>query len=232
MCPLLYTNTNPINNFIEELKSKLSNKLLNCLFICSDPNDYERTDMYGYYTKSTFEEAGFCFQNFYILDTRNKDLLNKLLENTNVVILAGGHVPTQNKFFNEIKLKEHLDKFNGVIIGVSAGSMNSAKIVYAHPERDGEAISKEYKKFLPGLGITKNMIIPHYNCIKDTVLDGLRVFEDIAYPDSMEHKFYVLMDGSYIYGHDGIEELHGEAYLIQNGIIKKINETNQTILLP
>lgn len=220
---------NPKNDFIKELKRQLPNRALRGLFICSDPDTYEKTDKYGNLAKISFEEAGFCFDSFKMLDRRNIDLINELLMESDIIILAGGHVVTQNIFFEEIKLKQYIKEYKGVLVGISAGSMNSAEITYAHPERDGEATSKEFKKFIPGLGITKAMTLPHYDSIKDDILDGLRVFEDIAYPDSIGHKFYALEDGSYIYGYDGKEELRGEAYLIQDGTIKKINDINNAI---
>lgn len=40
------------------------------------------------------------------------------------------------------------------------------------------------------------MILPHYQDIKDDILDGKRLFEDITYPDSYDKEFYALTDGS------------------------------------
>lgn len=101
-----------------------------------------------------------------------------------MLILAGGHVPTQNKFFERIRLKEHINNFDGILIGISAGTMNCAEVVYAQPELEGESIDKKYERFLSGLGITNFMILPHYQDIKDDILDGQHLFEDITYPDS------------------------------------------------
>ena len=63
------------------------------------------------------------------------------------------------------------------------------------------------------------MILPHYQMIKDDVLDGLRVFEDIAYPDSIGRTFWAIPDGSFLLIRDGREELRGEAYRISGGAI-------------
>ncbi len=60
-----------------------------------------------------------------------------------VILLGGGHVPTQNAFMERIGLKERLRKYEGLIIGWSAGSMNCAEIVYAAPKLEGEAIWHE-----------------------------------------------------------------------------------------
>ena len=113
---------------------------------------------------------------------------------------------------------------DGVLIGISAGSMNSADTVYAQPEREGEAISPAYRRFLPGLGLTNAMLLPHYQQVKNDVVDGLRAFEDIAYPDSMGRVFYAIPDGSYLLGRGGTEALYGEAYRIADGQIRRVCE--------
>ena len=217
------------NSFVEELKKVLP-ATISGLFICSDPDHYERTDRFSSSVKASFEDAGFTFSQFNILDRRTEKLAEKLVSTANFIILAGGHVPTQNRFFAEIRLRELLQNWDGVLMGISAGTMNSAEVVYAHPELEGET-SPDFRKFLPGLGLTKTMVLPHYQMIKDDVLDGLRVFEDIAYPDSVGRRFYALVDGSYLFGKDGTEELRGEAYLIEDGVLTQISKSGDILVL-
>lgn len=217
------TNTlNPANDFVDKLRTCIP-PLCKAVFICSDPDDYERTDRFAGSVKMSFEESGFSFKQFDILDRRNQERTTQLVGNADLIVLAGGHVPTQNRFFAQIGLKDLVSFFDGILVGISAGSMNSAEIVYAHPERDGEAVDPTYPKYLSGLGLTKKMILPHYQIIKDDILDGLRVMEDIAYPDSQGHRFYVLVDGSYIYIENGKEEVFGEAYLLTDGKLSQIS---------
>lgn len=121
--------------------------------------------------------------------------------------------------------------FDGVLVGISAGTMNSAEVVYAQPELEGEATDPNYQRFLPGLGLTKKMILPHYQMLKDEVLDGLRVMEDIAYPDSQGRRFYLLVDGSYLYIEDGREEVFGEAHLLADGKLSQISKLGESVLL-
>lgn len=147
------------------------------------------------------------------------------------IILSGGHVPSQNVFFHRIGLKEQINKFEGIIITVSAGSMNSADIVYAGPELDGEAIDPNYQRWLPGLGLTDINIYPHYDDLKDDYLDGMRLMEDITYPDSFKHEIIALNNGSYILIENGVETIYGEAYLIKDGRIKQICEHGNSIVL-
>lgn len=213
---------NPTNGFLDKLKTCIPNTC-KTLFICSDPNSHERTVRFAGAVKESFESAGFHFSCFTVLDGENQEETSELVAGADLIILAGGHVPTQNHFFSQIQLKEFVHTFKGTLIGISAGSMNSAEIVYAHPELEGEATDPAYQKYLPGLGLTNKMILPHYQLIKDHVLDGLRVMEDIAYPDSYGKQFYVLTDGSYVYIDGDAETIYGEAYLIMDGKLSQIS---------
>lgn len=200
------------------------------LFIAADPNNAEKVTSYKNAYLYAFPLHGMSIHSYTVCDITNVTVVDHL-EQYNVIILSGGHVPTQNAFFQDISLKEKIQDFPGIIIGISAGTMNCAEIVYAHPELDGEATDPQYKRFIPGLGLTKRMVLPHYQMIKDDVLDGLHAMEDIAYPDSIGREFYALCDGSYILSENGKEILYGEAYLIKNGQLVKICETDQTLVL-
>ena len=101
--------------------------------------------------------------------------------------------------------------------------MNCAETVYAQPEEPGEAISTTYRRFLPGLGITNTMLLPHYQKVKHDMLDGMRLFEDITYADSQGHVFYAIPDGSFLMGKDGRETLYGEAYEIRDGQLRQVS---------
>ena len=212
---------NPSNRFIDELRLRFP-KPCRALYISSDPDDPEATDFYSGKLKESLREAGFRFQLFRTLDGRNERQAAKLVKNSNLLVLTGGHVPTQNRFFRKIGLRELLKDFPGVIIGISAGSMNSADVVYAQPELDGEAVDPDYQRFLPGLGLTKTMLLPHYQEVKDAILDDQRLFEDITCSDSEGRTFYAIPDGSYLFIESGREELRGEAYRISEGIITQI----------
>ena len=47
----------------------------------------------------------------------------------------------------------------------------------------------------------------------------------------MGRRFYALVDGSYILGRDGREELRGEACLIENGTLTQLSRENEIIAL-
>lgn len=217
------------NHLVDAIKARWPENA-NVLFIAADPNDAEKIESYKNSHLYAFPFHGMTIRSYTICDSTNVTAVDHL-EQYDVIILSGGHVPTQNAFFRDIRLREKIRDFSGIIIGISAGTMNCAKTVYAHPELDGEAIDPQYQRFIPGLGLTKIMILPHYQAIKDDVLDGLRVFEDIAYPDSTGREFYALCDGSYVISENGTETLFGETYLIKDGQIAKICEANQSLVL-
>ena len=98
---------NPSNRFIDELRLRFP-KPCRALYISSDPDDPEATDFYSGKLKESLREAGFRFQLFRTLDGRNEKQAAKLVKNSNLLVLTGGHVPTQNRFFRKIGLRELL----------------------------------------------------------------------------------------------------------------------------
>ncbi len=217
------------NNLVNNLKNRWPERA-KVLFIAANPNNIEKSESYRNAFLYAFPFHNMPIETFTICDCRNENIVEQLAD-YNVIILSGGHVPTQNIFFRRISLKEKLDSYKGIVIGISAGTMNCAENVYAHPELEGEAVDPKYQRFIPGLGLTKRMILPHYQMIKNDTLDGLRVFEEIAYPDSIGREFYALNDGSYILSENGIETLYGEVYRIKDGQISKICGNEESVML-
>jgi hypothetical protein len=109
--------------------------------------------------------------------------------------------------------------------------MNCADIVYAQPELEGEALDPEYKRYIPGLGLIKINVFPHFQDLRELTLDGLRILEDISFTDSYTRPIYALNDGSYILSENGTEVLYGEAYLISKGSIRQICENGKSLVL-
>ena len=203
------------NGLLDQIK-KYWKPMSKVLIISAGPNHFIRNDNILFCQREAFVMSGLDAKFFDICDARNEEMAQNISE-YDVIILAGGHVPTQNKFFKKIRLKQNLENFQGMLIAWSAGSMNCAAVVYAQPELEGEAVSKEYKRFMEGLGITNKMIIPHYQDVKNDIVDGLRVMEDITYPDSMGKEFLALNDGSFLVSVDGEESVYGEAFIIKDG---------------
>ncbi len=200
------------------------------LLISASPDDYGRNDGMINCLRESFHMSGLPFSFFGMCDARTEEMIERLDE-MDVILLTGGHVPTQNIFLRRIGLKERLRRYEGLVIAWSAGSMNCAEIVYAGPESEGEAIDPGYQRWISGLGLTKVNILPHFQHIKDDILDGFRVIEDITYADSIGHEILALNDGSYIVVENGTETLYGEAYSIKDGCRKQICRNGESILL-
>ena len=185
--------------------------------------------------RDTFEKAftyhGLTFEKLIMCDARNDEQIQEFVDDADFIMLAGGHVPTQNTYFKYLGLREKLKHFQGIVMGISAGSMNAADIVYVQPEEEGESIDPGFERFALGLGLCKVNVLPHYQRVKDNYLDGRRLIEEITFEDSFGQKFIVLVDGSYVMVYDGMAEVYGESWVISDGKMTKLCEENGRKLL-
>lgn len=218
------------NAFVDNLRAhwKPDSRLV---VICSDPyNDPLNDEMCDTFTKC-FRYHGLTVSSSVMLDGRNERDAAGMIALSDVILLGGGHVPTQHAFFERIGLKKLLRGYTGIIMGVSAGSMNCTDPVYAQPELPGESADPDYKRFIPGLGLSRVQVLPHYQMVKDNILDGKRLFEDITFGDSFGRTFYALVDGSYVMRIDDEYTLWGEGYCIRDGRIEHICRDGEHITI-
>ena len=213
------------NHFVENLKHYWKDHSRCCL-IAANPEAYQRNDEMCDFFKNVFLKEDFSLDTMDLYDYRYPLSKEKLL-NYDVILLAGGHVPTQNRYFKEIDLKEKIKDFQGIVIGISAGSMNCAHTVYVQPEESGESLDPNFKRWILGLNLTKQNILPHYQMVKDYCLDGKKLFEEITYPDSIHHCFLVLEDGSYLLSVNNQETVYGKSYLLHDGKLKILCHENE-----
>ena len=209
---------NPQNELVDRLRCALPPNP-RVLFICSDPEDHDGTCRFGADTVSAFAMAGMAFSSYHVLTGETAADAPYLVADSDMIILAGGHVPTQLRFFHRILLPQLLSDYGGVVMGISAGSMNMAREVYIQPEEPGES-HPDFIRFAPGLGLTPVSILPHYQKARHYRLDGKRLYEEITFPDSMGREFFALPDGSYFYQDEDGLLLCGKAYRVSNGILE------------
>ena len=211
------------NGFLRRIRSKLPPSP-RTLFVASCPDDHKMTDFYAGDMAGAFLRSGIDVSDWQLLDNLNRDKARELITWSDFIILMGGHVPTQNKFFTEIGLRELLKDFPGVIMGISAGTMNAAEIVYAQPESDGET-APTFRRFYPGLGLTNIMVCPHYQQVCDWVLDGKRLYGEITEADSQQgYAFHIFPDGTYIYKDDTEYAIYGKCWRMCDGIRELISD--------
>ena len=210
------------NGILDNFK-KYIKKYDNFLFVASQTEDENKTGIYANIIFKSFEMT-LPFKNYRVLDHRTKDQAQDLIKNADFIYLCGGHVPSQLALFEQLNLRELIKNTNAVICGGSAGSMDSADIVYCPPELDGEAKDKNFKRYRQGLGITNINIYPHWNpdLIDQEFLDGQNIFKDIMLEDSKTKPFVAFDDGTYILEIDGKAKLFGKAYYFENGTYTEI----------
>ena len=222
------------NGFLAEVQAALAQvtgpgRRPRVLLVSAAPDDEGFTASVKKGMSDCIHASGIRTESITMLDRHNAAKTPELVKKADWIVLCGGHVPTQNRFLHEIGLKELLRDFPGVVMGCSAGSMNCADKVYSHPELPGEATDPHYRRWLRGLGLTDIQLIPHFEQVRYATVDGLRLFEDIAFPDSWGHRFYTFRDGGYVIRKPGKRpELRGEAFEITRGAMRRISEENKS----
>ena len=110
----------PLNNrnrFAERLSDCIRGRQ-NALFVCSDPSDLRLTEYFASAVRDAMALSGIRFDNYSVLDSRNEEQADALVRSANLLILAGGHVPTQNAFFAKSGLREIMQNYAGTVLGI------------------------------------------------------------------------------------------------------------------
>ncbi len=197
------------NNFLEMLKESLrENKKF--VLVSSNPEAIEQNSKYLELDVIALNMSGIFFDEYAVLDNRNKDNVKEILKDSSLIMLCGGNTYRQNQFFNEIDLKKYILTLDTTIVGISAGSINAASIAYNSPECEEDTLNPE---LLSGLGLTNINIEPHFD-----VNNNNKMQMDSILSQSYKRVIYGLPDGSYIKNNT----LYGEGYKIHNGEIKLI----------
>ena len=199
------------------------------VIVSADPGNTALNDEMAQTFAGALAYHGLTLRNMTLIDARNERDAARILTLADFVILAGGHVPTQLAFFEQLGLRALLREFTGTVMGISAGTMNCARTVYVQPELPGESLDPDFVRFAPGLGLTELMLLPHYQRVRHFTLDGRRLYEDITYADSMGNTFFVLPDGSYFYQDENGLLLCGEGYRLQDGILEQLTQNGDVL---
>lgn len=209
----------------EYLKKDIKNNYT-ITFIATTFDDYENNDLYYNNLIKHFKNIDITFNKAYLIDNRvDKDLAKDYILKSNIIFLMGGDAKKQIDSVKEYDLFEILKSKEGIILGVSAGSMNqSSRVVYKNDYNN--YVIEDYE----GLGYIDINIYPHLDFNN---IDYLKeVFEVSNYT-----KTVALPNDSFIRIENNNIDFVGEYYTIQNSKITmpgheyiKINHTG-TILL-
>lgn len=215
------------NKLLKNLKKyiKSSRKFV---LIASDPDNYERNDLFLQMDIKALKLSGLIFEEYLVLDGRAKENITTMLEDCNLIFLCGGNTLTQNTFFNSICLKEYLKNIDSVIVGISAGSINSAVDVYNSPESDDDLNNSPYLK---GLGLTTINVEPHFLLEDSSDNYNKKLQRNAILKESYNRTIIALTDGAYILQTNNECKLYGESYKIKNGVINKLCDNNECVIL-
>lgn len=97
--------------------------------IVTDSIAYQRNDEVCHFFKNALLKENLSLETLDLYDERYS-LLKENLPSYNVAF----HIFTQNQYFQ------------GIVIGINAGSMNSAKTVYVQPKEPGKSIDSHFKR--------------------------------------------------------------------------------------
>ena len=223
------TVSQPFNNengIKERIKEKLEHEDLIIVF-ASNPNTFEKNAIYEKVIFESFSKSGFNFKEKLFIDNRYNGNLEEDIKRANLILLSGGYTPTQMEYFEKLDLRELLKNYEGVIIGMSAGSINLADLVVCSPEY--EELETNYKTTWKGLGLTNINIEPHFilgELNEEKTLERVELLKL-----SEEYKIYAIVDGTDIYDDGVTQTMYGEGYLIENRKIKKICNKNENTKL-
>ena len=165
----------------------------------------EKTDKYFGIIVGMFADAGITFADARVVDGRlSPEQAQQTIEDADVVWLAGGDTLAQFGYFVEFGLVDALRGFDGVLIGMSAGSINMAKtaIITSDPPHTYELHIYE------GIGCVDFSVEPHFE--PNNVPTALFELSD-------RHTIYGLCDDGVIVVDGGRREFIGEVYAIENG---------------
>ena len=177
------------NKFLDNLKGNLL-ETKKFLLIASNPDEYEKNDLFSQMDIKALELSGLNFDEYTVLDGRNSSNAEVVLNNADLIFLCGGNTLTQSKFFNSINLKKYLNNIDSVVVGISAGSINSAKNVFNSPESVEDLNNSPY---LQGLELTDINVEPHFE-INNLTDESKRIQMNAILSESNNRVLYGLSD--------------------------------------
>lgn len=214
------------NGFYELMKSLLKNGDRG-LIIAAYPDRYAGNDEMCDYFRHAFETVGISFSTFDLMDDRyifSKEDVNSY----DFIVLAGGHTPKENDYFQRIDLKDKLKDFEGTVLGISAGSMNMADRVYFQPEEPGES-GEWFNREGRGLALADVSIVPHLQMIRNVFVDGRSLVYDLIVKDSWGRNLLCMDDGTYIYKNETGTWLCGSSWWLHDGEFYRACEDNECV---
>ena len=170
---------------------------------------YEKTDWYCNYFLKMFSDCGITFESVKVIDARmSKETAQDMVRNADIVWLSGGDTPTQFKYLKSYGLIPCIREQKGVVIGMSAGSINMTKtavctLTCGHNELE----------IYRALGLVEFSVEPHFD--KDNITDELLML-------SKKYPLYGICDDGAIICTEDTTAFIGDVFLIDNGHLNRV----------
>lgn len=210
------------NQIVTNLKKSLGGTR-RLVYVANDPHSLADNKEKIFTVVESFHQTGLAFTENILLDKRNQKHAKEIIANADLIILSGGKCRCQNRFLRKIKMQKLLRNYHGVVIGISAGSMNLGQIVANFPE---DLADLKEPRWLKGLGLVDMTIIPHFDGTTKTYqipCEDFDITHDYIFPMSHKTAFLAIPNDSYLII-DAEQKTHfyGPAYTIKQGVVTKI----------
>jgi len=200
------------NGFTDDFSMVLKKYIktgMNFVFVASEfENIYEKTDWYCNHFLKMFSDCGITFDRVDVVDNRmSRETAQGTVRNADVLWLAGGDTPTQFSYLEAYDLISCIKEQKGIIIGMSAGSINMTKTAICTLTCEHDEL-----KIYEALGLVEFSVEPHFD--KDNITNELLVISE-KYP-----LYGICDDGAIICTKDNTLYI-GDVYLIDNGHVTR-----------
>ena len=203
----LFSGLDKVNGFTKKQKEFLKKDIknnMNIVFIASSFDNYERNDIKHKDLVKLFNDINIKFNSIYLIDNRiDSNKSKELIKKSDIIFLMGGDPKKEMDSIIEYDLVSDIKTKEGIIIGVSAGSMNQITNVIYKDEIDNNILIK-YK----GLGFFNTNIYPHVDINNKEYLQ--EIFEVSKYG-----KILCLPNSSFIRIENNKVDIIGEYYYIE-----------------
>lgn len=203
----LFSGLDKVNGFTKKQKEFLKKDIknnMNIVFIASSFDNYERNDIKHKELVKLFNNINIKFNSIYLIDNRiDSNKSKELIKKSDIIFLMGGDPKKEMDSIIEYDLVSDIKTKEGIIIGVSAGSMNQITNVIYKDEIDNNILIK-YK----GLGFFNTNIYPHVDINNKEYLQ--EIFEVSKYG-----KILCLPNSSFIRIENNKVDIIGEHYYIE-----------------
>lgn len=209
-----YILTSMFNNgFGDEIAELFQKKITQrdrFVFVASEfEKNHKKTDKYFKFFLNMFEEKGIHFKEARVVDGRmTAKQAQAAVKAADVVWLSGGDTPVEFAYLQKYGLVDIIKKHSGVVIGMSAGSINLADTAICT-----RSCGHDPQQIYLGIGCVKISVEPHF--VLSELSDELRELSE-------KYMIYGLCDESVIVCEDENIEFYGEIYKIEKGKVEKV----------